>query len=1000
MAIFNVSSYITSAGLAAVTSAGQIGPYFAVKYFVPFYDPRLDASISQGHGTNTSALNISALNLVSATSDTLQGEKIYASMVNGYSLSNQSFFYQQAGMNTLTNGSTGVLQTKQEIQSNVNLLNGVPLSQCVSATTTTPTTAVGNFTLTNVSNIAPTTYNPLSAQPYPTSAFFRVQSYSPKALGATSACGSYKCRIPAVGGSFKFNGLALYVAKVDQYNYDTANSKPILFAVVLFDKPREKSNLVGGVNSYSFDIDLGFNWSTVGTSGNTPVYVETNYWTKVPTSSNTSAYALNYDGDVVISSSASPGSWMPQAKMTITDPSKAQMRLCYNNNDSFGDRYTEFRTLRKDNKGLISSIKANDKAVLAIDTSCPSDSLLELGTSARATSVKSVAIGVGVSAMGFYFDGYGEYDTTENNLGHNYVFGNGSISVGSFNSSFGHQTSAIGNFNTVIGERSFAGYEDYSTILDKDRGNNLAIGFEVSAITNTLGNQPYSSYFGSLGTKYGYNISIGKRNIATNGFALAIGESTSAIGSYATSIGYLNNSSEDFSTTIGYKLSATSMFSYLIGSNNYSNSIYSFIGGDNNRVTGSDACNFTYGKDLSGVANGGFNLLFGYKNNIDGGFIFTQGVENITKEKYSMTFGYQSSAIAIGAYAHGFKNYVNSSWSVAFGNINKVIDGADSFSVGNNNTSKGSNTASLGYGNYAAYDSLAFGTSNNAITYSTAIGNNNNSSAIKSYTFGTSNSAAFDNSMGIGFGAKTTKTNQVVIGGLDTDNVTIKAGAIVLDGDVEHNPYYEMNIYRTIVDEGGNFEKIKIIIAKKTQTTSTQTILEVTSDSFINASVWSVVPNSKIEVNSLTDGQLYIYYNTSTTNIIVSSKDNLDVGLMIFNRKFSYGTGKYYSDIEPLPNLQVLNYDVNTTVPKLLVNLLTSFNKTNRILQTTPYIRNYYWDYGRSRLDHYGAVSSFTFYSYNGSTRLTDYVDNDNYVLTNHNYIFKYLYTSNNTLRI
>lgn len=154
MAILNVSSYITSAGLQAVTSAGAIGPYFAIKYFVPFYDARIDSSISLGHSAFTSAINISGLNLTSATASNLVGEKIYASNIANYNLSNADYFYQQSGMSNIIDGATGTFNTKQESQARVNLLSGKPLSQVVSAASVAPTSTIGSYTLTNAYNLS------------------------------------------------------------------------------------------------------------------------------------------------------------------------------------------------------------------------------------------------------------------------------------------------------------------------------------------------------------------------------------------------------------------------------------------------------------------------------------------------------------------------------------------------------------------------------------------------------------------------------------------------------------------------------------------------------------------------------------------------------------------------------------------------------------------------------------------------------------------------------
>lgn len=918
MAILNVSSYITSAGLQAVTSAGQIGPYFAIKYFVPFYDPRIDASISKGNGTNTSALNISAMNLTSATAATLFGEKIYASSAANYSLSNSNFFYQQSGMNTLVDGATGVLNAKQEVASNVNMLNGVPLSQCVSATSFSPSGTTGNFNLVNVKNITAATYNPLSAQPYPTSAFYRVQSYSPKGLGTTSASGSFKCRIPFGDGSFKFNGLALFVGKVDQYGYDTVNTNPVLFAVVLMDKPQEKSKLVGGMNSYEIDVDLGFDWSSIGKGGNTPVYVETGYWTKVPTSSNTSAYALNYDGDVVISSSASPGSWMPQAKLTITDPSKAQVRLAYNNNDSYGDRYTDFRTRRFRQQDAVEfGYGSTDRAVLKIDTSCDKDSLLELGKNNLAQSIKSIAMGISSSAT-YAFSG-STFVNSDDEIGLNIAFGTQALAAGDYNKSFGAQTSAIGMNNMSIGERTYAGGPETYWYPTKKYGFNIALGDGTSAVAQTS-NYYYNGYFSGEFSdddkSTGYNISIGKDSYATNGFSLAIGREVSATGFQSTSIGANINNTSNFGLAIGYSLSATNDFNYVFGFKNNVTTRYSLVGGGKNTIGGSNGYSLAYGQSLS--ASSDYALTFGYANKNDGNYSLNFGTSNKNSGTYSLAFGNNVSATNYYSLAFGNNLLVNGMFSTSFGNGNKVYQGG-SFVAGYSNNVEGNSSGSTVFGreNIVEYTSShIIGISNlsrsaNGNIFMVGNGNESHSSTGNTYLFGQQNiattnstwSLAFgqfcevrnNNSMAIGFKAITDKDNQVVIGGQGTSNITLKADTITLDGDLNKNPMWRVWIEKTFTGSTNNETLFKMTHKIKLTkiTESTQITKEIQFSTYRNNITLGDTTNIKDEFNTS---------NVKRNILILLDKENFNIYI-----EYSEATSTNYNQYDLIYVIETQN---------------------------------------------------------------------------------------------
>jgi hypothetical protein len=145
--LLNISSYITSAGLQAVTSSGPVGPYFAIKYFVPFYDYRLDTTISRGENANTTALSISSLNYVSATSQNLFGEKIFSN--TSYTLSNNNFLYWNSTMGGLSpDGNYTNVPSPQSVTTPVNLdSNGLPLSVVVSGSNFTSPSGPGFFNI-------------------------------------------------------------------------------------------------------------------------------------------------------------------------------------------------------------------------------------------------------------------------------------------------------------------------------------------------------------------------------------------------------------------------------------------------------------------------------------------------------------------------------------------------------------------------------------------------------------------------------------------------------------------------------------------------------------------------------------------------------------------------------------------------------------------------------------------------------------------------------------
>lgn len=830
-----IASYITSAGLKAVTSAGVLGPYFAIKYFLPIYDYRIDKTICREISGTTSATSISALNLVSATSSNLFGEKIYADGI--YDVSKNSFLYWNSAMGSLPDGINRNVISQQSVSTDVNLFSGKPLSIVVSGSSFM-SSATGRFDVSGthlVSGAELATYNPLSASIWPTSAFYRVAGYSPNVNGLTSATGTYKCRIPPSNSSFKFNGLALYAVKVDGNGFDdygngtTFGFNPTLFSVVLFDQAQYKESDVGGVNDFEISVDLGFDWNVISSSTSAvPRYIETNSWIKVPTSTSTSAYALNYDGDIVISSSAVAGSYAPKAKLTVTDPYKQQLRLANDN-----DRFTDFRTIRFANDLSGPVPKSNNRAVLSIDTSCPDDSLLQLGYKTSAVGIKSLAIGCYSSAVGYLQGPLTDFsdttpvdnqNVTNSTGGYTVAIGVKNYSEGFGSVSFGYQVSSIGYLNFAGGESSVAKYGEYNLGYNDRAGLNFAYGKEVSAISRI--NQ-YASfeYTGSDvladDESYGSNIAFGVRSLSNGGLSFVNGAYVSAYGVNAFGLGYKNLAQGHFSFVGGINSSAMSDMNFVFGDNVNSMSPFGFAYGKNIVLGGNgrySSFNVGIGQDLSAtgdshafvlgrfaIANGLNSFAYGQNyDTIGQGITLANGLNSIAighntsaLTKNSLAIGETNLSTAIrnfdeGSISIGYKNISTGYYSVSIGEENysentaSFAAGGFTSAVGNYSTSlgyksKSSGDYSLSFGEYSTADgrgSVAGGFSSSATgSYSFAIGNFSKATKDYSVAIGYAAESNHENSIAIGNNARTTSDKQIMIGACD-DTVVINGSNI------------------------------------------------------------------------------------------------------------------------------------------------------------------------------------------------------------------------------
>ncbi len=837
-----ISSYLTSAGLNATVTAGALGPSFSPKYFLPIYSPTWDKLIRQGtSGTSTSAVNINSLGLWNATDNTLDSakiEKIFADKT--YTISDKIFVYYVNGVGV--SGSDAQFSSSQNAISEVNLLNNKPLSLGISASSYNYTsngliTPTGRYDFAQNQVMDITQFNPISGSNPPLSAYYRVASYSPSVENEKTK-GIFKCRIPASNSSFKFNGIALYLTKTDINGFDDNgfgvsmfNFKPVLFAIVLFDQAQFKDSSVGGLNDYEINVELSFDYDTINaTNSGNPVYIETNYWTKLPTSTTTSAYGLNYDGDVVISTSAINDSWNPRAKLTVVDNQKEQLRL---SNDKI--RFTDFRTKRFSWDGGISSDQ-NDRAVLDIDTSCPEDSLIQIGKDVFATGVKSIALGCETSAVG-----YKPFVTIfDPSLDGGYTFAQGVESIaGGFGSvAMGQSCSAIGFLNHAYGKDSIAGSLDENVLDGYDlntrerEGLNFAFGKGVSALSIDDQGSVNSNYYGSFidrDQNRGGNIAFGYRTLANGGVSFATGIETSATGYMSKAEGYKTLASGVNSIAFGDSVSATQRGSIVFGYNSKNLNVNSVLFGskstigeisdnesDNNHnyLFGTESflfgrMNFVVGKNVSirgkqnniigsdNVSVGGFLescSILGTFNNIHGSKIQCHivGVSNNIKSDSGYIFGASNTIDAFSNFSTiiGGNNVVsantvglsdrNSATSV-LGNRNYIV-GLGNQIIGINNSISGSFNTILGFRNKVSESdnitsedtrTFLFGKDNTIISDSSKdgtylIGEDNTVSGGTNIIFGRRNNVESLYSTVIGRNLFVTGEESIAIGSIST----------------------------------------------------------------------------------------------------------------------------------------------------------------------------------------------------------------------------------------
>lgn len=714
MSNLNSYTYICSAGLASVTSAGSLGPYFSLTHFLPIYDFRLDKNIC-----DTSAINVSSLNYTSATHSSLSGfETIYnnseLSGFGSYEIKefNALYYKNVSGTGPLFTGSL------QKTGSNkVNSLSGKVLQPLVSATSFISTTAPGNLSavgsyqlLTNGNVLS---WNPLSASStsWNFRNLYRVVSYSPNANTTPGICkGNYKCRIPAGTGSFKFNMLAIYATRVNEYGYYDPGVigspyNPTLFAIVCFDTPQEKYDAAGSMNAFEANVELQF---SLQSSAASPVYLNTDYFTRIPTSNVTSAYALNYDGDVVISCSANPGSWVPKAKLTVTDSEKNQLHLAYD-----GLRYTDITT--KSFAPYPTYPPTANMSVLDIDTACPDDALIQAGPNCEATGIKSIALGCYSSATGYADNTPIDFGNTEPDPitlyqsgrgGYTFAYGVENLSQGLASTTFGYGNSAIGFGSFAGGHLSLASSDMNSVSIyysAPSDGLNFAYGFKTSAVGDSDNINPDGTSLSSIWTWlnnvsiYGGNAALNVQTLAKGNANVSLNMNTTTYGTCNFATGFRTSAIGNINVATGINTLAKNILSQAHGDSTSALSIMSYAYAGNAIADEKAKGSFTFGgPSIQGSGNETYSIIIpGYRYiSISNGEDSVQDFSyySISISQYEKTynnsvgsfvFGLASSATDTSNHSilFGIKNKISGQNSKVFGNMNDVSYSSDYSSI-------------------------------------------------------------------------------------------------------------------------------------------------------------------------------------------------------------------------------------------------------------------------------------------------------------------------------
>jgi len=302
---------VTSAGLNTAAQASENGHFIKINRFIPVYDYRIDENIiPDPTGIEGWSVNeISSVEGFDATYPT--GERLWKDVVGAYSLTDADEFWVVSAAGAGGTGTITISSPKHNISMPVNLRNGVPMWDWVSADNADlPGQSSTAWILYNAVTIAnnDSTNNPQTTTDR--SKYFTNITYGAFLGSDGRSRGSWQARINEDVGQFKFNKIALYAVQVDSNGTELSgeSQEPTLFAMVIFPTQIKTNFREGGVDDVVVDFQLDisptaidFNNLLYGTSGD--------YWMPVEVSdpvNELSGYGLHFNGDIFISHAYRP----------------------------------------------------------------------------------------------------------------------------------------------------------------------------------------------------------------------------------------------------------------------------------------------------------------------------------------------------------------------------------------------------------------------------------------------------------------------------------------------------------------------------------------------------------------------------------------------------------------------------------------------------------------------------------------------------------------------
>lgn len=772
MAAQQTATIITSAGLQQV-NASQIDPIFAIRYFLPLYDQRIDTEIhTDPYNGSTSALPAFMSQTSADEFSDLIGEKIWdlRNTTSAYSLDGNEVYVIKSPSSSVI-GVAGISGTDQLAAGSQNLLNGVPMSPVVSGVNPTlsiPTpggltnfsygSGFQDFTTTSAGNI----FNNANRD-----YLFSDVRYTPITSGGFIR-GSFKCIMTNTVGDFKFNKVALFLVRVDQHGNEITTTDPTLFAIVALDRVIEKHKIGTKKQVQQFELDVELSFSLNQAGGDNTLFLDTEYWTQVPINGSTEPtnIGLFYQNDVAIGTSAgSDGSWNPQAHLHITDPYKDQLRI----SSDYANNYATFNV---------------DKSTgaLTFDTSSVDQGLLAGGTDSVALKEKAVALGYAASATNAFSVALGSY---------NKASGVGSLSTG-------QSTQAKGTYSTALGYNSKS--ENYSSLaggyssiagLESQGDNNTLYGYQFAYGDSVSATGNASFAFGIQSKASGLrSFAFGNKSSATNNDSFAQGESNIASGPFSKSFGVLSSATNIYTFASGQTVQANGYGSFAHGLGLSANNAFDTVFGVSNSASGQFGLiqgqgNVVETNSAFAIMNGTDNLVKKFStfsnSNGQGNKVYSTSYVNITGFNNTVSAGSNNIingaditvnqspyGIAVGTsndiqtsenhIVNGSGNKSTSSrYTTINGDINTVRNSQFSHAHGYANTINSNYSWAVGTGNFAGNSTTlktncyAFGIANKAYgSNSFAFGNNNTSNGSNSFALGDSNITNFASSMALG----------------------------------------------------------------------------------------------------------------------------------------------------------------------------------------------------------------------------------------------------------